>query len=253
VDMIVDMDDKALITKIRRYVAEHICDFHEARLRVLENLKLDNVLKSKNPYMFKAKNLEKAHDIVSTIVDAFLSSSEETIFGDWMENLAIFISGEVYGGKKSSAHGIDLEFDKDGVHYIVSIKSGPNWANSSQLAKMRNDFKAAAKTLRTSRSNLNVVAVNGICYGRKRNNDQGDYFRYCGQDFWEFVSGESDLYIEIIEPLAVDARKRNEEFLIEYDKKINIFVADFLKKYSRSDGSVDWEKIVRMNSGSVEK
>ena len=243
------MNNKALVAKIRRYVAEHICEFHEARLKVLEKLKLDNVLRSKNPYMFKAKNLEKAHDIVSTIVDAFLSSSEETIFGDWMEALAIFISGEVYGGKKSSAHGIDLEFDKGNVHYIVSIKSGPNWANSSQLAKMRNDFKAAAKTLRTSRSKVNVIAVNGICYGRRGNNDQGDYFRYCGQDFWEFVSGEPNLYLEIIEPLAVDAKKRNDDFLVEYDKKINLFVADFLEKYSRADGSVNWEKIVRMNSG----
>ena len=31
--------------------------------------------------------------------------------------------------------GIDLEFDKDGVRYIVTIKSGPNWGNSSQIGK----------------------------------------------------------------------------------------------------------------------
>ncbi len=243
----------SLCEKIQQYVASHIHEFHKARLDNLEKLKLNKVLKQKNPYLFKAKSIETAHDIVATLVDAFLSSSEETIFGDWLETLAIFIAGEVYGGKKSSAHGIDLELDKGGVHYIVSIKSGPNWGNASQMSKMRSDFKAAAKTLRTSRSNLNVVAVNGICYGNKKNHDQGDYFRYCGQDFWEFVSGDPNLYLEIIEPLSVDAKKRNDEFRVEYAKKINVFVGEFIAKYTLHDGRVDWEKIVKMNSGSRTK
>ena len=239
-----------LVAKIRRYVSDHIGEFHTERLNSLGKLKLVDVLKRKNPYLFRAKNIETAQDVVKNIVDAFISSSEETIFGNWLEGLAIFISGEVYNGKKSSAKGIDLELDKEGVHYIVSIKSGPNWANSSALAKMRSDFKAAAKTLRTSGSNLTVIAVNGICYGSRSNNDQGDYFRYCGQDFWEFVSGDANLYLEIIEPLAVEAKKRNDEFAVEYAKKINVFVAEFLKRFASHDGSVDWEKIVRLNSGS---
>ncbi len=245
--------ETTLVEKIKNYVANHIREFHKERLNSLGKLKLGDVLKRKNPYLFRAKNIESAHDVVKNIVDAFVSSSEETIFGNWLEGLAIFIAGEVYKGKKSSARGIDLELDKGDVHYIVSIKSGPNWANSSALAKMRADFKAAAKTLRTSGSNLNVVAVNGICYGSRRNNDQGDYFRYCGQDFWEFVSGDPRLYLEIIEPLSVEAKQRNEQFLVEYAKKLNLFVAEFLKKFARADGSVDWEKIVRLNSESKNK
>ncbi len=243
-------NNTALVSKIRQYVAEHIGEFHKARIGTLEKLRLDKVLKRKNPYLFKAKNMETAMDIVSTIVEAYLSSSEETIFGDWLERLAIFVSGEVYGGKKSGASGIDLEFDREGSHYIVSIKSGPNWANSRQLAKMLSDFKSAAKTLRTSGSNLNVVAVSGSCYGHKGNCDQGVYRRYCGQDFWHFISGDPNLYIDIIEPLSVDAKKRNDEFQQCYTRKLNVFVREFLDKYSLPDGSVDWGKIVRMNSGS---
>lgn len=245
----IKIDRNTLIERIKDFVANHIGEFHDERLDRLSELKLADVLKRKNPYLFRAKNIETAQDIVENIVDAFLSSSEETILGNWLESLAIFIAGEVYGGRKSSARGIDLELDKDGVHYIVSIKSGPNWANSSALAKMRTDFKNAAKTLRTSGSGLTVVAVNGICYGKKGNNDQGDYFRYCGQDFWEFVSGDPDLYLEIIEPLAVDAKKRNDEFQVEYAKKINLFVGEFIAKFALADGRVDWEKIVRLNSG----
>ena len=114
------------------YVSQHIDEFHAARIKSLERLRLKTVLKKKNPYLFRAKGIVEASDLIRNLVDAFISSNEETIFGDWLEQLAIYINGQVYGGIKSGIHGIDLEFDKDNVRYIVSIKSGPNWGNSSQ-------------------------------------------------------------------------------------------------------------------------
>jgi hypothetical protein len=110
---------------------------------------------------------------------------------------------------KSSSEGVDLEFSKDDVRYIVAIKSGPNWGNSSQIARMKDNFSRAKRTLRTSNSNvLNTVAINGCCYGRDRNPDKGEYFKYCGQEFWEFISGDSTLYLDIIEPLVIVQKKR---------------------------------------------
>ena len=209
-----------LIDKIRHYVISHISEFHEARVNNLNKLKLKKVLAHKNPYLFRAKDTETAESIVRTIVDAFLSSGEETIFGDWLEGLAIFVNQQVYGGSKSGAKGVDLEFDKDECHYLVAIKSGPNWGNSSQIKRLVDEFKSAKKTLRTSRSNIRVEAVNGCCYGKDRNPDKGDYYKYCGQDFWEFISGEPELYTELIEPLAVDAKVRNDEFKKQYSIKI---------------------------------
>lgn len=238
-----------LIDKIRHYVVSHISEFHEARVNNLNKLKLKKVLAHKNPYLFRAKDTETAESIVRTIVDAFLSSGEETIFGDWLEGLAIFVNQQVYGGSKSSAKGVDLEFDKDGCHYLVAIKSGPNWGNSSQIKRLVDEFKSAKKTLRTSRSNIRVEAVNGCCYGKDRNPDKGDYYKYCGQDFWEFISGEPELYTELIEPLAADAKVRNDEFKKQYSIKINLFVREFLESFCKEDGSIDWEKIVKFNSG----
>lgn len=91
-----------------------------------------------------------SQDIVKGILDAHLSSQEETIFGEFLEGLSIFINNMVYGGTKSSAVGIDLEFEKDGIKYIVSIKSGPNWGNSQQVTKMKEDFNKAKKVLHTN-------------------------------------------------------------------------------------------------------
>ena len=98
-----------------------------------QTIKLEKVLKRKNPYLFKAKDIMSAEQLVRSFMDAHMSSREETIFSEFLEGLAIFINGEIYGGTKSLAEGIDLEFEKDGIKYSVSIKSGPNWGNSSQI------------------------------------------------------------------------------------------------------------------------
>lgn len=239
----------ALIAKVKQYVIDNIGAFHEARLSALDGLILKKVLSRKNPYLFRAKNQVSAHDIVRNVLDSYLSSSEETIFGDWLEGLAIFISGEVYGGKKSSAQGVDLEFDKQGIHYLVSIKSGPNWCNDAQKKKMVNDFVTATKVLHTSKSKLHVEAVNGCCYGKDSRPDKGTYQKLCGQEFWTFISGDENLYLEIIEPLATKAKEKNDEFGKKYNCKLNLFVKEFLSEFALEDGSVDWYKIVMMNSG----
>jgi hypothetical protein len=194
---------KLALSEVTHYVEKHIATFHEKRIQSLDKLKLSTVLKRKNPYLFKAKNVLTADEIVNGLIDAHISSNEETIFGDWLEGLAIFINSRVFGGRKSGITGIDLEFDDSDKRYIVTIKSGPNWGNSSQIAKMRSDFITAKKTLRTSNSEINVVAVNGCCYGvsTAKLTDKGDYYKYCGQRFWNFISADNDLYTKIIEPL----------------------------------------------------
>lgn len=239
------------VSDVRTYVKGNISVFHDNRLKRLQNLKLSQILLRKNPYLFKAKNISRAQDLVKTLLDAYLSSQEETIFGDFLEDLAVFINKKVYKGWKSSAQGIDLEFDRDGKRYIVAIKSGPNWGNSSQIRKMRDDFKKAQRTLRTSNSKIVIVAVNGCCYGRDNNPDKGDYYKYCGQEFWKFISGNQDLYVKLIKPLGYSAKKHNAKFRKEYDKNINRFTLQFGKNFVDQNGQIDWDNLVKYNSGTT--
>jgi hypothetical protein len=236
---------------LSQYVEENIGTFHEKRIQSLNLLKLRQVLKRKNPYLFKAKHVLTAEQIVRGIVDAHISSHEETIFGDWLEGLAIFINKSVYGGYKSGIQSIDLEFDHEGTRNIVAIKSGPYWGNSSQISKMKADFKSAMRTLRTSNSQLNIRPVNGCCYGVDNKPDKGDYFKYCGQRFWEFISGNPDLYIQIIEPLGHTAKQKNEDFLQSYSLMINRFTREFSNDFCKANGEIDWEKIISFNSSSA--
>jgi len=236
------------LSDVTQYVENNIATFHNKRIKSLDDLKLSQILKRKNPYLFKAKYILTSEAIIKGLVEAHISSNEETIFGDWLEGLSIFINGKVYGGKKSGITGIDLEFDNDNRRYIVNIKSGPNWVNSSQIAKMIDYFRTATKTLRTSNSKLNVVAVNGCCYGIDNSPEKGDYLKYCGQRFWEFISGSANLYTDIIEPLGHKAKERNDDFNKSYALMINKFTKEFLKDFCKDSGEIDWVKLVEFNS-----
>jgi len=236
------------LAAVQDYVSRNIGSFHSRRLKSLQELKLDKVLKRKNPYLFKAKNVLQAQDLVRLLLDAHLSSQEEAIFGDFLEGLAIFVCRKVYGGDKSAAEGIDLEFTKDKMRYIVSIKSGPNWGNSRQVAKMRDDFRKAKRVLATSGGGGPIEAINGCCYGRNSRPNKGDYQKLCGQKFWELISGSSDVYTDIIEPLGHQAKQRNDEFVEAYAVIVNKFTQEFMSKFC-DDGCINWKKLVQFNSG----
>lgn len=231
------------------FAEEGIASFHAKRLASLQKLKLKTVLKRKNPYLFKAKNLLTASDLVKTLLDAHLSSQEETIFGDFLEELAIYINGQIFGGKKSSSEGVDLEFDRDGIRYLLSIKSGPNWGNSSQIKKMQDNFAKARKVLHTGNSKLHVQAVNGCCYGQDSQPNKDNYRKLCGQRFWAFISGDETLYTRLIEPIGHRAKEKNEGFLKQYAKVTNLFAQEFMQDFC-VDGEIEWVKLVEFNSGN---
>lgn len=236
------------LDEVTHFVDENIGSFHQAKLKSILELKLDTLLKRKNPYLFKAKNVGTSEVFIKSIVDAHLSSQEETLFGNFLEQLAIFICNKTYGGHKSPGVGLDLDFTRDGVRYFVSIKSGPNWGNSQQIIKMKENFKTAKKIA----SSHNIICVNGCCYGRDRNENKGDYIKKCGQSFWDFITDDPDFYKKIIDPLGYKAKERNEEFMSEYSKLINRFSKQFIENFCNANGEIDWAKLVEFNSGIKE-
>lgn len=228
---------------------EVITPFYSKRIENLKSLKLTNVLKRKNPYLFKAKNIELAGDLVKGIIDAFLSSQEETIFGNLLEGFAVYISSRLYGGFKSEFKSVDLEFERNGIYYIVGIKSGIHWGNSDQVAKMRDDFKLAKNLLKQRGISVEIQAVNGCIYGKERsplktNTDpEKNYYKYAGQDFWQFISDDNNLYREIISPIDHEARQKDETFKKAYVAKVNEMTQDFMEQFMTAN-QIDWIKLI---------
>jgi hypothetical protein len=240
---------------VTQYVEDNIGDFHKRRLEKVTELKLKEILLAKNPYLFKAKNVKDAHNIITDILSASISSSEESIFGNWLERLAIFINDSVFQGRKAGIPGIDLDFDKNGNRYIVAIKSGPNWGNDGQIKNLITEFNTARRRFSTSGGIVNLVCVNGCCYGRSRERYEykarGNYYKLCGQRFWELISGDADLYTNLIIPLGHEAQERNDEFNEMNSSLTNRLTLEFIKEFCNQDGSINWEKLVVYNSAFI--
>lgn len=236
---------------IRDFVTANIGTFHAARLGRIRQLKLEQVLRRKNPYLFRAKNITTAEELIHLFVDAWLSSSEEGLFGAFLEQVAIFVAEQTSQGRKSPAQGIDLEFDRESIRYLIAIKSGPNWGNSSQKSALKRNFITAARILRQSAQIRHVQAVLGTCYGRDGIIDQGDYLEYHGQSFWEFISGEPTLYIDLIAPLGYQADWHNAQFEAERNRVSIRLIEEFSQYFSAPDGQIDWPKLIAFNSGRI--
>ncbi|MBK7218923.1 MAG: cytosolic protein [Candidatus Promineofilum sp.] len=237
--------------EIAVYVNENIDLFHARRLRCIQQLKLSNLV-SKNPYLFRAKNMTKASELVEETMAAFLSSSEEKDFGDFLEGLAIFVASKALDGRKSASPGIDLELVRDGIHYVISIKSGTNWGNSSQQAKLADDFNKALIRLRQGR--VHADAVLGSCYGKVKTgrNLQHGYLKLAGQNFWTFISGDKELYREIIEPIGYRAKEHNDAYIQQRDALVNLLTMQFIERFCDETGAIDWPRVVDANSGNYD-
>jgi hypothetical protein len=239
------------VKSVMAYVNENIIDFHRRRQKSLEDLSLDKLLK-KNPYLFKAKDINTAGELVSGLLEAFLSSSEEKLFGDFLEGLALYIAGITCNGHKSTAPGVDLEFSNKDVYYIISVKSGPSWGNSSQQKKLEQDLKTAVARVKQSNRGTNVQPVVGICYGKAKTSYLRGYLKVVGQNFWYLISENKQLYTDIIEPLGYRAREHNQDFHLEKDNLINRFTLLFMKRFCEDNGAINWIKLVEFNSGNFD-
>ncbi len=241
-------------SQFHAFLSENVVTpFYLRRLERLRSIRLGDVLKRKNPYLFKAKNLETTGELARSVVDAFLSSQEETLFGDLMESFAVHVATTLWDGHKSKRIGLGLEFERDEKHYIVEIKSGVNWGNSSQIKRMKENFKVARVDLQ-SETDAEIIAVNGCIYGKvarplQTDADDADktYFKYAGQDFWHFLSGDDNLFREIIKPIDEEAREKDAAFKTAYTAKINELTADLSLNFL-SEGQIDWIKLVEFVS-----
>jgi hypothetical protein len=216
----------------------------------IEQIRLSDILQESDGYFLACKNVLLIGDFIRDGINRVMLPTEKNLFHCLLVDLAVFVCEKTYGGTKSAAEGIDLEFEKDSVKYIVTIKSGPNWGNSRQIAAMKRDFNKAKRILHTNAPEKNIVAICGCGYGRDNNPDKGEYQKYCGQKFWEFVSGNEFLYTEIIEPLGHKAKERNEKFLDSYSQIINKFTMEFANEFC-TNNKIDWENLVKFNSSIV--
>lgn len=242
---------------IERYVHDHIDAFHQRRLANIQGLTLKGVLNNKNPYLFKAKNLNRPAELIAAILDARLSSGEETSFGGFLEGLAVYVAQITCGGQKTAGKGgTDLELTRDGIRYLVAVKSGKNWGNDDQHKKLIEHFNSSVRILRQNRQMGQVVPVEGICYGKfgsgdKGKKDKGNYIVLIGQSFWHLISGDRNFYVDLIVPLTHEAEEHARKFQEEKDATYTKLTHEFTEQFCDAKFKIDWPKLIRYVSETM--
>ena len=233
--------------KVVKTIGEALTSFYNSLEETLNNINVDKILKKKNPYLYRAKGVNSASQIVDEILSAFVSSSEETIFGNnFFEPLAIVVSG----GQKAVTEGVDITVDKDNVIYSIAVKSGPSVFNADSKKRQEQNFQSAQKRAQQAKKAFQPVV--GYGYGKKKvkKGKEKFYKELAGKDFWEWLTGDEKFYTKIIQYMGTQPDKYAMQFDEAYSKAQDRIVREFTVKYCKEDGSIDWDKLIKYNSGN---
>lgn len=173
-------DEKEVIEAIARALET----FYANLIAKIDELNIQKIMKRKNPYLYRAKAMQNAAEIVESVLTAFVSSSEETIFGNcFFEPIAIAASN----GNKALAEGIDIMIqDKsENTMYAIAVKSGPSVFNADSKKRQEQNFMAASKLAQQAKARYEAYV--GYCYGKKKDSGRGKpkmYQELAGKKFW---------------------------------------------------------------------
>jgi len=208
---------------------------------------LKNILRRKNPYLFRALGTQKASEIVEQVLTAYIGSSDETIFGEaFFEPIARIASG----AGVSHAEGADFVIETNDRQIAIAMKSGPNIYNASQKKRQTQEFLALRSRLYKIHKQFDPMLAAG--YGQARSEPTKDtiYRRRSGQDFWTEITGDSDFYLKLIRLMKEEPAKHKRKYAPAWDAAINRFTREFIDNFCFDNGKIDWEKLVQFVSGS---
>ena len=235
-------DEEAVCSAIGAALTE----FYTSLTKTLDTIDVDKILKRKNPYLYRAKGINNASQIVGGILSAYVSSSEETVFGNaFFEPLAVVVSG----GQKAVTEGVDITVDKDNTIYSIAVKSGTSVFNADSRKRQEQNFQSAQK--RAQQAKKAFFPVVGYGYGKKKTvaGKEKFYKEIAGKDFWYWLTGDEDFYTKIIAYMGTRPDEYAQQFEEAYNKAENRMIRQFTVKYCNEDGAINWDALIKFNSG----
>lgn len=243
--------------KLEAKVAELLGNFYDRRRGKLADLKMVSILKRKNPYLYRARGVSSAAEIIREILEAFITSSDEGIFGNvFFEPLAKWaaqVAAEGTAGKVvtvGAAEGVDVTIEEAVCYTAIAVKSGTNIFNSQSRKRQLQDFEALRKRLQ--KLDKRFDAVIGYGYGRKqkRASSSSVVLELAGQQFWQALTGEPDFYVRFLTLMRDLPQTHAPLFRQELGRAENRLVKEFLFHFSDNEGQIDWPKLAAFNSGT---
>ena len=101
---------------------------------------------------------------------------------------------------------------KSPCKYVVPLSVIPDGVSAVDVIEM---FKQQLPVLFVEDNPDSVHKINS------NEIDKGEYLKLCGQRYWEFISGDENLYLEMIKPLGQQVKEKDEQFEEKYAQKVN--------------------------------
>ncbi|UAA38352.1 hypothetical protein KIH87_16945 [Paraneptunicella aestuarii] len=230
---------------------------YSKRFLKLEEIDLKRLLK-KNPYLFRAIGLNDCSELIEAQLDAFLSSSDETLFGnDFFEPLAFWTAKnavlvdqtEQRNVTVGSASGTDLAIETASAYLAIAVKSGTNIFNSQSTKGQSTEFLELTSRLRKLGKEIRPII--GYGYGRNKAGKKSKTEKHAGQAFWTLLSGEENYYLRISDSIGKFAAEHRQQYIESYKKTKNRLLKQLVLNFVDDNGELNWHKIVEYNSGIV--
>jgi hypothetical protein len=228
------------------------------RFTKLSEVNLQRLLK-KNPFLFRAIGLTDTSELVESMLDAFLSSSDETYFGNdffeplafWVAKNAIDVSDENRESVSvGSASGTDLAIETANSYLAIAVKSGTNIFNSQSTKGQSTEFVELQSRLRKLGKEIRPII--GYGYGRNKSKATTKHEKHAGQAFWKLLSGEHNFYLRICDSIGKFSLDHKEEYDLQYKRTKNKILKQLVLNFVDDSGDLNWRKIFEFNS-SIEK
>lgn len=226
------------------------------RFAALEKLTLTRVL-AKNPYLYRALGIGDPSEFIMQLMVAFVSSSDETIFGnDFLEPLAIFSATHANQHSDPTRRvtvgagaGQDIAIETAKSYLAISVKSSKNIFNSQSAKGQDSEFTALRARLK--KLNKQFRPIIGYGYGRKSARKVTDVEKLAGQVFWQLLTDEPDFYLRIAIAMESFAGQHGQEYKTAFEQRHRQLLREFMLHLVSPDGDIEWQKIVTFNSAET--
>ncbi len=153
--------------------------------RKLRDLKPANVGR-KNPFVYAALGITSVEELTQRAAADITSSSIEGLVGNWLEEVAVVVSGGLKPGG-----GADLQVDHPGPERRVdlyALQSTTNTKNSKGRKGDEASLKKSADVLRAQRRSVDLFV--GYLFGRRNTTVLRGVTHLSSREFWDRITGQ---------------------------------------------------------------
>jgi hypothetical protein len=190
--------------KIDNYIRIKVVrSFYSKRIQRLDKLTPELLLKSRNPFLSAVTGVSDIGSWLDVNINTWSASSDETILGNLLDQLSMYISRLLWNAKTKKPIGADIDFIRNGCRYVIELKSGEHWGNSAQYKTLVDRFSSIVAEHK-SLYDIPIEPILGIYYGPSGcNKSYRGYTKICGPSFWEFLTESPDFHKHLLSRLSL--------------------------------------------------